>query len=52
VLKPLLGFKVKAGPGVQPQQYLSILRIEHPAPTKDLSSRGNFNAASKTDGMK
>jgi hypothetical protein len=25
----------------------SILRIEHLAPTKDLSSRGNFNTASK-----
>jgi hypothetical protein len=25
----------------------SILRIEHPVPTKDLSSRGDFNTASK-----
>jgi hypothetical protein len=46
VLKPPLEFKVKAGPGGQPQQYLSILRIEHLAPTKDLSLRGNFNTAS------
>jgi hypothetical protein len=38
VSEPPLGFKAKAEDGVQPQEYICILRIERRAPTPELGS--------------
>jgi hypothetical protein len=46
VSKPSIGFKVKAELSGQPQEYISILRIGHHAPTPDLGPRGGFETTS------